>query len=144
MNPAKHEDVRPAVAIEIMYVTEQRVGRARWQRKLFRRINLMRGFKVRSFVPKGAGHDVRLAVAIDVTSSDSIAIILAGKDLLLKRRWLSAGAGGRNRSDVAAGHDYIVEPHGLAILPILFRRVALVVSVVFEPEAIHLKIQVVA
>src|SRR5947207_3418882 len=49
-----------------------------------------------------------------------------------------------NRTDVAAGHDHIVEPNGLAVFPILFRRVALVVAVVFEPEAIYFQIHVVA
>ena len=30
------------------------------------------------------------------------------------------------RPDVAAGHDHVVEPDGLAVFPILFRRVAFV------------------
>lgn len=36
-------------------------------------------------------------------------------------------------SDVAAGDDNIVEPNGLAVLPVLFRRVAFVVAVMFKP-----------
>src|SRR5205823_6362473 len=49
-----------------------------------------------------------------------------------------------DRPDVAAGHNDVVEPDGLAVFPILFCRVALVVAVVLEPEAIHFQIHVVA
>src|SRR5207247_10986713 len=49
-----------------------------------------------------------------------------------------------NWTDVWAAHDRIVEPTLLAVFPILLRRVALVVAVVFEPGAIYFPIHVVA
>src|SRR5438128_11810792 len=49
-----------------------------------------------------------------------------------------------HRPDVATGDNHVVEPDGLAVFPVLLGRVALVVAVVFEPEAIHLQIHVVA
>src|ERR1051325_6463396 len=49
-----------------------------------------------------------------------------------------------DRPNIAAGHDDVVEPDGLAVFPILFRRVAFVVAVVLEPEAIHFQIHVAA
>src|SRR5207245_4289697 len=49
-----------------------------------------------------------------------------------------------HRPDVATGDNHVVEPDGLAVFPVLLGRVVLVVAVVFEPEAIHLQIHVVA
>src|SRR5882672_2044593 len=43
-----------------------------------------------------------------------------------------------------AGHDDVVEPDGLALFPVLPGRVALVVAIVLEPEAIHFQIHVTA
>src|SRR4030095_15940610 len=45
---------------------------------------------------------------------------------------------------MATGHNHIVEPDRLTVLPKLFRGIALVVAVMFEPEAIHFQIHVVA
>ncbi|HXF09614.1 MAG TPA: carbon-nitrogen hydrolase family protein [Desulfuromonadaceae bacterium] len=90
-----------------------------------------------------------------IVAPDSQVLALANnRDEMLIQARFDLSQAGRNESsflklsldrpDVAAGHHDIVEPDGLAVFPILFRRVALVVAVVFEPETIHFQVHVVA
>ena len=40
--------------------------------------------------------------------------------------------------------DDVIEPHRLTLLPILLRRIALIVAVMLKPEGVHFQIHIIA
>src|SRR5688572_27506941 len=84
MHPAEHQNVRPAVVIEIMNVTEHGIARTRFGGKCFRRVKLMLVREAGADVPERPGHDIHFTVTIDVTRRDAITIILVGESLFPK------------------------------------------------------------
>src|SRR4029434_5654137 len=92
MHAPEHQDVRPAIRIEIPDVTKQRIRR-RWLRgKLFRGIELVARGKIRAFVPKRSGDDVGVAVPIKIAAVDAVAEIFVRKHAFLET-WLSCRGG---------------------------------------------------
>ena len=96
VDASEHEDVRPAVSVEVMHVGEHAVGWTRRQRQLFGGIEFMLRFEVRSLIPKRPGDDVHFAVAIEVARGDAVAKLFVSQNLLLEgRQWLGHRGAGR-------------------------------------------------
>src|SRR5207245_4147924 len=86
VDASEHEDVRPAVSVEVMHVGEHTVGRTRGQRKLFGGIEFMLRFEGRSLIPERPGDDVHFAVAIEVAHGDAVAKIICRSGPAFGRR----------------------------------------------------------
>ena len=93
MHAPEHQDVRPAVAIEIVDVAEHGIRGRRLGGEFLRRINLVLLGEVRPLVPVRTGDDIHDAVAVDVAETDAVAVIFVGEDVLLEDDGFG-GAGG--------------------------------------------------
>src|SRR6266850_2159736 len=95
VDASEHEDVRPAVSVEVMDVGEHAIGWTRGQGKLFGRIEFMLRLEVRPLIPKRPGDDIHFAVTVDIARRDSVAKIFVGQNLFLEGRqgWCRCGAG---------------------------------------------------
>src|SRR6185436_3586071 len=88
---AKHQNVRPAVAVKIVHIAEHRVGGAWLGREWVRWIKLMRDGELRTLIPKRTGDDIHFSIVIDVPRDDAIAEVFAVKNAFFEmwRVWQS-------------------------------------------------------
>jgi hypothetical protein len=85
VDPAEHQHVRPAVAVEVVHVGEHAVRLPLLRREQLDGEELVAAGEVGPLVPVRAGDDVRLAVAVEVADGDAVAQVDAVQDALLER-----------------------------------------------------------
>ena len=89
VHPAEHQDVGPAVLVEVVNVRIHAIGLALRSILGRRGEKLVAAAEARSLVPVRSGDDVEHAVPVEVAGVDPIAIIRARQDLADEGRLLS-------------------------------------------------------
>ena len=93
VDTATNEDVLPAVLVEVVDEGEHAVGGTRFFGVCDSGVELVFSLEERAFVPIRAGHDIFVAVIVEVSGVDTIAEVVFGKDLFFESGRFFSGEG---------------------------------------------------
>src|SRR5690606_9104625 len=75
VDPAKNQNIHPAVGVQVMHIGEHAVGGIRRSWKCHRGIELVLRREARPLIPEWPGDDVGMPVAVDIARGYAVAIV---------------------------------------------------------------------